>query len=263
LRFATFKAVFESLLIIDWLAGAEARSATAVDDRWWSLLTEVAQGCVNGQAIDPEHFGHRFLQIERESITGCLLAALPLLLVNVDSHGHRRDHICQWARQMGLSKATTTAIDEFFAYLSRVHQTNDALAAKPKGISRLQVIEDIAFTNPSLAGAHQVLALGQQQLWLSLQLARQKHWSKADLALVAVLAAIAGGGCAIPLVLKQAAWETQRHKSQSNSAGEGGANIDHWSLNQLSRGLYYRWSGAHPNAVAVEDKVNSSFVVTV
>ena len=100
---------------------------------WQTLLLEIAEDCARGRYPTAAQFGSQLRQIELQSTAGCLLAALPLLLVNIDRYGHRHGVLRQWARQMGLSASISTALDELFVGLCQIQAGKGALPYLPRG----------------------------------------------------------------------------------------------------------------------------------
>jgi hypothetical protein len=263
LRLVTFKAIFEGLCIADLFGAQGPHQQGRGQGSWQDLLLDMAQTCAEGQYPSVTQFGRRLRLVERHSMVGMLLAALPLLLVHVDRYGHRHETICQWANRMGLSASGTIALGELLAYMGQVQSDDKAMAGQAKRGSENEPTHSPFFTTPCLAEGHRLWAQGQGQLVPGLQLAQQHGGDNADLGLIALLATLHGGTMAIPLTLRQVLWSPGPDAAIAPSTQQGWSMAERRLLIQLSQGLYDRWGGLSPEAHLSEERKNRSIAITI
>jgi len=263
LRLSTFNAIFEGLLITDLFA--MQGSHPAARDRegpWQTLLLEIAEDCARGRYPTAAQFGSQLRQIELQSTAGCLLAALPLLLVNIDRYGHRHGVLRQWARQMGLSASISTALDELFVGLCQIQAGKGALPYLPRG-RFLGGANIPSFSIPCLTTVYGLLAQSQWQFGLSLQFAQQHQWAQADMGLIALFVTLQGGLAAIPLALRQKLWNRFSDDYRGPSNPGGWSMVEQQRLMALSHELYGQWSGINPSAHLPKEIVHGSIAITI
>jgi hypothetical protein len=261
LRISTFNAIFEGLLITDLFAMQGSQSAISKHEGpWQALLLEIAEDCAQGRYPTAARFGSRLRQLELQSTAGCLLAALPLLLVNIDRYGHRHGVLRQWARQMGVSAFISTALDELFVGLCQIQAGGGALPYLPSGQFSGKSANIPSFSTPCLAAVYGLVAQSQWQFGLCLQLAQQHRWAPADMGLIALFAPLRGGVAAIPLALRQKLW----NRLSDDYRGLGGwSMVEQQRLMVLSHELYDRWGGITPSAHLSKEIGRGSIAITI
>lgn len=200
---STFMAVLEGVLIGNGVTHYDQYSETQTHQPWRLLLFEVAQQCGAGQSITEAFYGCRFRQLEQDSVAGCLLAALPVLMLNLDDHGHRRTFVSQWAKHLALSEGMVTALVELFECLCHVQNSHAFLH---HGFRQMPWVNNLSSTELStaiLVDTYELLARVQGQLVPGLQIARRQGWESAEMGILALLAIVNSGPLAIPFRLRQ------------------------------------------------------------
>ncbi len=230
----TFKAIFEALAVADLAAVATRVGEPQVRPPWQMLLSDVAQGASSSPAMAAHDYSDRFQQVSRASQAGFLLATLPVLMLNLDPYGHRLPYIYQWGATLGLNQEAVSHLGEWFLYLCRarqisgVHRTPSSSAWGQRWSQNLPPLS-------LLATPQKLVWQAQGQLWLSLKLAQNQGWNRAELGLVALMAVLSGGGYGLPLSLRVLQAADGKNQEQTASFWE--------NLLQLSQELYAQWCG--------------------
>jgi hypothetical protein len=253
LQQSTFVAVFEGVLIGGRVTYHDYCAATQTHQPWYSLLYEVAQQCGTGQSITEASYGHRFRHLEKGSIAGCMLATLPILMLNLDDHGHRRAFVSQWAKQLALSEATVTALVGLFDCLCHLQSSH---AIRRYGSRQTPWVAHLPSTESStaiLVDIYELLARVQGQLVPGLQIARRQGWEGAEMGLLALLAVVNSGSLAIPLNLRRALEMALPHIHQPDGLNQpyihqfSDLNQQKQLWQQVSTRLYQQWIGLSPD----------------
>lgn len=247
MRQATFRAIFAGLVINDRVASERSPGEPLVQPLWPQLLLAVAQSCALGAPIDREAFGDAFWQVSQESLAGCLLGALPVLLLNIDRYGHRQAYIRRWATELELPDGAISGVIALFIHLCQIHdlrQPSSFMMDAPHkpDQNQDQQPENACEASP-LVATQQLVKQVQGQFWLGLQLAHRQGWSPAQMGLVALLTTIQGGLWAIPLKLRQGLDLQPQETLPEETPSAGWSWAERQQLLQAGTELYFQWSG--------------------
>ena len=234
-----FKAIFESLVIVDlWvLAQVESgQSLTDLDCDWRSPFLAIAAASAKGACLGTQPWKNELRHLARQSESALLLAVLPILLLYSDTYGHQRPTLQQWAQTMGLTAVDILSLDRSFQHLCLT-----MAPPPPWSIDRQRCWLQLPDPKPAtvLQPVEQLLTASQGQFLPALQLAHRHHRSAVTLTLVGVLVAWGGGLAALPSQLR---YHSRRSPRLVAWWGPDYSN----RLSHLAEALHSRWAGVQP-----------------
>lgn len=237
-----FRPILRSLVMADGWARRRGVNPRAVEP-WPEAFLTVAEACAAGKEVSADIWQSAWAMIqpataqEQEFVT--LILATPILLMNVNSYGHRRLAVQDWGETLGLGPSTLLALDDYFQQLGR-GQAITPLSGEHHPWERsgrlFPDVADLGALVTSLPG----------QWLLPLTLAHRWEWPVTALALVGVLATVQAGPGGMPL-------QASEHFMREALRDDGGQGLGpRWrgygtsDIDALADALHQRWAGRPP-----------------
>jgi len=208
---------------------------------WPSLYCAVAEACARREPIAGQVWSQPFQALAKTSQEAVLLAATPVLLLQVNRYGHQQVAIQGWASNLGLSPILSLSLENYFQHLCQTltGQVN-LLAVSPTKTVTLS--EPSPHLQDVLRPLQTLVQSVQGQFLLALELAQSLGYSGPAISLLGLLACLHTGPPGLPLKLYCSA-------QISPTLVERWQNHTIAQLEHLAEELYRHWAGVGPAAV--------------
>jgi hypothetical protein len=237
----TFRAVLSGLAIADLLAIHHADRTGTNLFPWPNLMLELAASLLVGAQQPDDRWLAKLRAIVAADEAVLLLVALPVLLVNVDRYGHRRQALGQWADQLQLPPTSTVALDTLFLRLCQALFSEHYASLKADALA-----PGSSHPTTALERAQAIVSQTQGNYGLALCLANRQCLPPATITLVGLLAALQSGLAGIPLP-----WRAWLEKPPTTTWAERWQGQTATSLWQLADALHQSWVGRPPSPVRI------------